>query len=292
MFDGLGAERLADDVGGRRERGVDVADLDLARRQQVAGLVDPGRVVLEGGHRVDDGRQHLVVDLDQRRGLAGRMTGLGGHHREHVADVAGGLAFGDQQRPILEDEALEALAGDVAPGGHPDHARDLLGRRGIDPFDDRARVGRQGDGAVEHARDDHVADEREIAQDERATVVAVGAGPDAELGGGRRGGRLATPDRSHRLERVEHLDVARAATQVPGERRGRAPHAWAPGRGRASPRPSSRCPGCSSRIAPRRRSRTLRPTGRGSPREAPRASPPPRPAPGRRPGRTRRRHGR
>ena len=44
------------------------------------------------------------------------MAGLGGDGGEHVADVAGRLALGDEQRPVREDQALVPLTGDVAPG--------------------------------------------------------------------------------------------------------------------------------------------------------------------------------
>ena len=187
-------KRLVDDVGGVRQRPVDVADLDLGGRQQVARLVDRRCVRLEGGQRVQHGRQHLVLDLDQGRRFAGRVPGLGGDHRQHVAHVPGRLALGDEQRPVLEDQALVPLARDVPRGGDPDDAGDPLGDGRVDPLHDRARVGRQDDRAVEHPGDDHVANEGELAQDEVAAVVAIGPGAHAGLGAGR-----PEPARSPRL---------------------------------------------------------------------------------------------
>ena len=65
----------------------------------------PGRVRLERGERVGDRLEHLVLDVDERRGLARRVPRLGDDDREHVADVARRLALGDELRPVLRDRA-------------------------------------------------------------------------------------------------------------------------------------------------------------------------------------------
>ena len=70
---------------------------------------------LEGRERVGDRLEHLVLDLDQRGGRAGLAARAGGHGRQHVADVAGRLALGDEDRPVAGDEALDR----ARPGRRP-----------------------------------------------------------------------------------------------------------------------------------------------------------------------------
>ncbi len=52
----------------------------------------------------------------------------GGDRRPDVSDVAGGLAFLDEDRPVALDQAAEPVAGQVRGGYRNFHARD--GERG------------------------------------------------------------------------------------------------------------------------------------------------------------------
>ena len=64
-------EAFADDVGGGRQRGRDVAAPDDRGLEEVAARVDGRRVGRQGRERVGDGLEHLVLDLDERGGRPG-----------------------------------------------------------------------------------------------------------------------------------------------------------------------------------------------------------------------------
>ena len=68
-----------------------------------------------------------------------------------------------------------------------------LGARGVDPQHPRARVVGEADRAVEHPRDDHVADERLVAERQLGALVAALREPMAPLrsGSARRSPRRA-----------------------------------------------------------------------------------------------------
>ena len=68
-------------------------------------------------------REQLVLDVDQRRGLARGVRVDGGDGGEHVADAAHLLAFGDEARPVVLEEAVPALARHVGGGRDRDDAR-------------------------------------------------------------------------------------------------------------------------------------------------------------------------
>lgn len=85
-----GRETGPDHVGGRVERGIDVADLrDVVVDDVVRGATVDGRSAGRHG-RVDrgDGRQLLVVDLDEAAGVECGPIGRRHDHRHRLADVA------------------------------------------------------------------------------------------------------------------------------------------------------------------------------------------------------------
>ena len=84
--------------------------------------------VVDGGDRVGDGPQHLVLHVHQLRRLTGVLLGVGHHDRQHVAGVAGALPLADEHRPVLVDDADVLLARDVGGGEHGDHTRRGLRR--------------------------------------------------------------------------------------------------------------------------------------------------------------------
>ena len=71
VLDELGAEGLGDDVRRVRERGVHVAALDAGDGEHVAVRMEQRRACGHGLERVGDGLEHLVLDVDERSGLAG-----------------------------------------------------------------------------------------------------------------------------------------------------------------------------------------------------------------------------
>ena len=98
MLDELRPEGLGDDVRGAGEGGVDVAALD---RETESTL--PPRAARARRRRLERVRhrlEHLVLDLDERGRLAGGAAGLGRDGGDHVADVGGRLALGDELAPV------------------------------------------------------------------------------------------------------------------------------------------------------------------------------------------------
>ena len=142
--------------------GLDVADLELDALRDVRGLgrrrLDAARDhVFEqqrrvGLHRlvdVDDVRQHLVVDLDQRERLVGDRLADRRDGRDRVAFIEDLLARHDVARhvpEILRDalgaDVFEFLVGEVLGGDHRLDAGQRLCFRGVDRADARMRVGR------------------------------------------------------------------------------------------------------------------------------------------------------
>ena len=83
-----------------REKAVD--RLQHVRRPRREGLrrMHQRRAGLQRLERIGERLEHLVVDLDLRRGLARVELRVGDDHREEVGDAAGQLAFGDEHRLI------------------------------------------------------------------------------------------------------------------------------------------------------------------------------------------------
>ncbi len=77
VLHGARREPLADDVGGRGKRRGGVAPPHDRGREQVAALVDGRGPGVEGGERVDDGLEDLVLDLHE----GGRRPGMGAGRR-------------------------------------------------------------------------------------------------------------------------------------------------------------------------------------------------------------------
>jgi len=136
------------DVRGLGERRVDGGL--VAQRPRVALVagclfVDLRRAGFERGNTVHHRRQHLVVDIDQLRGVLRLVRRLGDDQRDRVADVAHlalrqhrmrrlvhRLAVGARDEPAAR-QAVHPL--EVGPGEHGDHPRRGLCLRGVDLAD-------------------------------------------------------------------------------------------------------------------------------------------------------------
>ena len=154
-----------DDVRARRERRVGVAAPDDGVREQVLVLrIDLRRAGRERVARVEHRREHLVLHVDERGGLARRAPVDGGHRREDVADAAHLFALGDEARPVVVDQAVPALAGDVGGRDDRDDAGMRPRARRVDAPHPGARVRRQHDGAVQQARPRQVVDVGPLAE--------------------------------------------------------------------------------------------------------------------------------
>ncbi len=155
--------------------------------------IDLGRPVAQRLFGAQHGLQHLVLDLDERRGRARRRFVLGGHRRQHVADAAHLLADGDEAGPVVVDQPVPALARHV---GRRDHGRDAgqrRGRAGVDRDDPGAGVGGERNGAVQQPRPRHVVHVRPVAEGQLAARVARQRGADAAV---RAGSGVASPRRA------------------------------------------------------------------------------------------------
>ena len=120
--------------------------------------------------------------IEAVRDAAARRRGSDrGDGSDDVADVAGRLALGDEEWPVVDDQALVALARHVGRGQDRDDARLQECPRCVDAPYGRPRVVGEPERAVEHPRDAHVRDERLLAEGELAGLVALLARPDPGL---------------------------------------------------------------------------------------------------------------
>ena len=168
LVDGRGPEALLDDVVGRGEACLEVADGEFEPLRDVGGLVGrgldaAGNHVVEQERRVrlhrlidiDHMRQHLVIDFDERNGLlgdGGARRGDGGHGMALIErllarhDVAGDVP--EILRDPLRADIGELVVREVGGGDHRPDARQRLGLRGVDAPD-----ARMGVGAAQHLAD-------------------------------------------------------------------------------------------------------------------------------------------
>ena len=142
------------DRGGRGDRGdiqelLAVGDVGLLVDEHIGG---------EGGGRVGEGGQILVVDPDQLGRIGSLMRGLGHHHRHRLAVVADLV---DGKDAVIGHDVAEAEAemAEIAGGDHRDHAGRGLGLGPVDAGD--VGVGplganHRGVGHVGHRRVDGV----------------------------------------------------------------------------------------------------------------------------------------
>ena len=172
-----------DDRVGLGERAVGrllVAGLPRRRGEVVAlaGLVvaDQRRVGVERLARVDDRRQRLVLDVDQRQRVVGGVLVGRDHERDllaleaHLVARQHGLrVVGDRRHP-REPERLEVLGGD--DGGD---VRVRERARGVDRDDLRVRVRAAQDLAVDHPRQADVVEVGALAADEARVLLALQA---------------------------------------------------------------------------------------------------------------------
>ena len=184
-----------------------------------------------GLHRlgdVDDVRQHLVVDLDQRQRLLGdrlRHRGDGGNRMALVErllarhDVARDVAHVHLHLAGRHDQV--GLVGEVLGRDHRLHAGQRLGLRGVDRLDDGVGVR-----AAQHLAD-QLAGQVEVGAEAGAAGHLVGAvgtiGTRADplvLAGGvlERGSSGGLPHfGGHFEDRGDDLVVTRAAAEVAGQ---------------------------------------------------------------------------
>ena len=220
VLDPLCAPRAGHDVGTRGQGGRGVAPADDRARQEVRVLrVDPGGAGGEGGLGIEEGRQGLVLDLDQRRRRARRAHIVGRHRGEDVADAAHLLALGHEARPVGVQEAVPPLAGHVCRRDDDAHPGKRRGLRRVDAHDPGPRVRGEDEGAVQEALALHVGHVGLLAEGLAESAVAGERLPDAAIVDRRRH-LAAAPGLCHQLHGLDDLRVAGAAAEVPVDRPG------------------------------------------------------------------------
>ena len=217
VLDRARREAIAHDVGrgGQRRPGITPAH-DRGREQVPAGMERRG-AGLQRGEGVGDGREDLVLHVDQGGRRACLAPRPGRDRGEDVADVAGRLAFRHEDGPVALDQPDGPLAREVGRG-HDRHDPGCGGRTSrVDADDDGARVVGEAERAVEHPRGRHVVHERALAQGKLAGVPPDRARPHATGPLDLREG-LAAARRGDEVDRVQDFHVTGAPAQVPGQR--------------------------------------------------------------------------
>ena len=180
--DGVGLRERA--VGGRL-----VAGLPGRAREVVAlaGLVvsDQRGVFVERLARVDDRRQRVVLDVDQRERVVGRVL-VGRDHERDLLALEANLVAGEDGLRVVGDRRHPGQAERLEVLGRDD--RGDVGMRqsggGVDREDARVRVRAAQHGAVHHAREPDVVEVVALAADEARILLALQAPePDGALGG-------------------------------------------------------------------------------------------------------------
>jgi len=182
VLDALGGESLLDHVRRIGQRPVHIAAGEGADLEQVAPGMDGGRVGDERRIGGVDGIEDLIIHRDCVRRRARAVLAIGHHHRQHVADITGNLAGGDDQRPVVDDEAMVADSGDVAGGEDTLDPGRFQAIGGVDAEDPCAWMLRQHERAVEQGVNPHVGDEVLGAEGLVAAAVAGRGGADAVTG--------------------------------------------------------------------------------------------------------------
>jgi hypothetical protein len=149
------------------------------RAGQVVGLAllvvaDERRVGVQRRACVDDRRQRLVVDVDQRQRVS-RDVLVCGNDERHLLTLEADLVtrqhrlgvVGDRRHPG-QTERLQVLGRD-----HRGHSGQRQGRRGVDRVDPGVRIGAAQHRAVNHPRQADVIQVGALAADEPRVLLAL-----------------------------------------------------------------------------------------------------------------------
>ena len=144
--------------------------------------------------------------------MPGGLPVTGDDDGQHVAQVGGAPAFGDEHRPVLVDQPDAQFARDVGCSEHRLDALDGRRRRCVDPHRVGPGVVGEVQGCVEESGRPQVVDERPVSQAQLGGLVLDAAAADTATGHSH---RHLVP--GQRLDGVEDLDVAGAAAEVGAE---------------------------------------------------------------------------
>ncbi len=217
MLDTLGLPFAADDMGGGRERGIDVAARVPGDRKHIpVPGIDLPRSWPDRFSRVEHRTQQVVLDLDERRGLPGKPRRFGGDRGKYVADIARLFAFGDEDGPVGVDLPDPAVAPDVCGRGDRGDPAQRQSFGDVEAHDFSAGVFRQHDGAVEKPGRVDVGDEWPPAEGELGTLIAPKRFSDPAVFNDRRR-HAASFCLLNELDRVDDLHIAGTAAEMPVE---------------------------------------------------------------------------
>ena len=242
--------------------------------------VDLGGAGGEGRLGIEDGRQGLVLDLDQRRRRARGPRVVGRHRGEDVADAAHLLALGHEAGPVGVQEAVPPLAGHV-------RGRDDGAHSGRAPRPSTCRCARPGPARARRGRGRRAAGPRAACRPRRAGCRGPGRGRRSGRAAFRRRRRRAAPASRRRARpspsapRPRRSACSRCSGRGGRRSHGRSRHGSGPAAGRGGAWRGARSRGCRSRTGRRRPRRTpsRRPRARAGRR--PRGSAPRGPRPDR-----------
>ena len=210
---------LDDHIGGSKaSRKVAVAHLDVLE-QVAAGPVgvQHRRAGLPGGDRVGHRRQQFILDPKVRKGRMGLVVAVGDDQRDRIPDIAGRVRAAGKGRPVVLDQTMAQLAGNVLLCQHAAHTRQRHGRSTVDAQDPGMRVCAAQRGTVQHASKKVVVGVKGLPGDLgdriRPRQRPADLGQRFDLFGQRWRRHVAGAHLlGRRLDRVQNRNIARAAT--------------------------------------------------------------------------------
>ena len=153
-------EDVLEDLVGRREPGLQVAELQRHPLVDVAAVAVVVDARLGGGERLldrGDGGERLVLDAHGERRLPGGVLGRRRHRHHRVADEAD--ALGAEGVLVLRHRQDAEGDGEVFAGEEAEHSRHLLRGREVDAREPRVRHGRAHQAQKAHAGEEEVVGE-------------------------------------------------------------------------------------------------------------------------------------
>ncbi len=174
-------------VGCRLVTGFPGEDVIRMRARAVADLLLVGDVLADdrriGRHRllrVDNRRQLLVIDLDQRC-TVGRGIAVSGQHHRHFLHLKADLLVGQHRLDVAAERGhpVQVDRFQVIGRQHRHHAGRSKRLALVDRLDAGVRIGAAHDGAEQHARQLDVVDVTALAANEASILLAQQRGAHA-----------------------------------------------------------------------------------------------------------------
>ena len=241
-LDCIGHQPVIDDLERRDVRCLRECLIDcclVAECPNVAGVVrrdvvENRRAALARISKLSDGRQDVIVDVHQLRGILRLSQRLGDHHGNVVADIAHTPLREDRVRRLLHRlavhvgdqpaarESINLCRGDVFASEDRDDARCFESFILADRFDTRVRMRRADEVGAGFARELDVVGVLSAAGEKAVVLAPFYRLPDVVCGHGALSSRLDL--RRGRFDGFDDVVIAGAAAQIAVEpRRGSSP---------------------------------------------------------------------